>query len=229
MNRIGNILDMEISKFLPLITIGNILNTLYTLEDQGVEPSTTALFIPAIVSNFGGPLIANLVYKQFNFSAELLVVFFITLILFSVIYKMKFLRYFVSIFPMVGKSLFFVSLKNNRQPIYNILGYLIISNVFDKILKKVVFNKDQLEYTKEDITDLGINISIVILSKIFQPPDHYIFSIVLVISVFPTLNGFYQKRVQSLKKISKKNLKVKSIPPNIKKRQVRRSSISSLA
>lgn len=228
MKRFGNILDIEITRFLPLITIGNVFNTLFKLEEQGIQPTTSALFIPAIISNFGGPLIANLVYKQFNFSAELLVIFFISLILFSVIYKITILRNLVKIFPIIGKSLYFVSLKNNKQPVYNILGYFIISTVFDKILKKVIFNKDQLEYTKEDIRELIINLSIITISKIFLPPDHYVFVIVLIISIFPILNKFYQKQILPIKKMAKKNLKTKSLSPKPKKRIVRRSSITNL-
>lgn len=221
-------LDMDVRLLLPIITLGNVLNTLFNLQLQGIEPKIEKLLVPAVIGSFGGPLIGNLIYKQFVFSTDLLIIFFMSLLVFPIVCKSAYIKKFVKIFPMIGTSLFYVGLKNNKQDLTSIIAYLVISDVFSKLFLKILTNKN-IDYDIEDVKQLSINIAIICVFKYFEITDLIAFTIVFCNTLRPQIK--FNNKIIKKNKAKFKN--IKDVPltysPDKKKRPVRRTSIVSLA
>ncbi|WUR02762.1 uncharacterized protein VNE69_02281 [Vairimorpha necatrix] len=218
-----NLLDMDVKKLLPLITIGNVFNTLSNLHDQGIEANVESMFIPGFIISFGGPLIGNIIYRQFSFSPDLLVVFFVTLLIFSQLHKFKILKKIGKILPIIGTSLFYVSLKNNTENLTNVISYLIVSDVFSKIFSKILLNSE-LIYTKKDLRFFIINLGLISAFKIHKVPDYFVFAIMFCYLLIPHLTFDFKKEKKPEKKV--KDVPVNQSPK--KNRKVRKSSIVNL-
>jgi len=165
-------LDMDVRLLLPIITLGNVLNTLFNLQLQGIEPKIEKLLI--------------------------------------------------------GTSLFYVGLKNNKQDLTSIIAYLVISDVFSKLFFKILTNKN-IDYDIEDVKQLSINIAIICVFKYFEITDLIAFIIVFCNALRPQIK--FNNKIIKKNKAKFKN--IKDVPltysPDKKKRPVRRTSIVSLA
>ncbi|EOB13496.1 hypothetical protein NBO_70g0004, partial [Nosema bombycis CQ1] len=145
---------MDIARLSTLLSLGCELNMLFGLEQEGINVSFVDLFIPALATQFGGGLIANLVYKNSTLTPECMSLFLIGLLLFSVIHKITVIKQIVKICPIIGKSLSFVGLKNSKTPFYLIVGSLLAGEVAGKLINKLLLNKQKIENTPEDLTHL---------------------------------------------------------------------------
>lgn len=214
MQAFDDILDMDIRKLSTLLSLGSVFNTLYSLEDEGVDTSFLNLFIPAVATHFGAGLAANSIYKQFSLSPEGLFIFFLGMFLFTLTHRIVFLRHLAKICPLVGKSMFFVALKNSETPIYLILGWLLICEVTGRIIRKILLNKEKIEISQDELTRMFVlNLSL-IMARRMNLPDISLSAFVFFVSYGPIINEYLKERGEEAIDIN--HLKKKSFISNRK-------------
>ncbi|KAF9761824.1 hypothetical protein NGRA_2400 [Nosema granulosis] len=210
MLQFDDLLDMDIRKLTTLLSLGGVLNTLYGLEDEGVDTSFLCLFTPAIATHFGAGLAANSVYRQMVLSPDALFIFFVGMFLFTLIHKIVFVRYFAKICPLIGKSMFFVSLKNSKDPMHLVAAWLIVCEVSGRLIHKVLFNKQKIKITQEELTRSFALILSIALARRLDLPDISLSSFVFVVSFAPIVNEFLKERGEDATDINHLKKKAKA-------------------
>jgi hypothetical protein len=194
---------MDIARLSTLLSLGCELNMLFGLEQEGINVSFVDLFIPALATQFGGGLIANLVHHSSTLTPECMSLFLIGLLLFSVIHKITAIKQIVKICPIIGKSLSFVGLKNSKTPFYLIVGSLLAGEVAGKLINKLLLNKQKIENTPEDLTRNFVLITSIIIGRVLNIPDFAYFSFIFVISILPMITEFIKTNSEIVQDINK--------------------------
>lgn len=208
MQPFDDLLDMDIRKLSTLLSLGGVFNTLYSLEDEGVDTSFLHLFIPAVATHFGAGLAANSIYKQFSLTPESLVIFFLGMLLFAFTHRIVALRHLAKICPVIEKSMFFVALRHSETPLHLILGWLMICEVAGRLIRKVLFNKPTIEITQDELTRMFVLFLSLAMARRMNLPDISLSAFVFFVSYYPIINEYLKERgeeAMDINHLKKKN------------------------
>ncbi|KAH9411684.1 hypothetical protein HK407_04g07940 [Ordospora pajunii] len=186
----------------PMVTVGCAISSSYALCENGIDATLSDLLLPGLLMFFGPGLCANVVYKEAKITRAGLVSYFIGVAIFSMFSRMKILKPATAIFPVIGKGLMFVGLKNNRHPFHLVVGWLLAIEISVALIQKMLFNKkmrisgDKMGETFFLIAGLGVG-------RLYRLPNYTMMLMVVLISIGPLMQTLVSFVLSNHKKPSK--------------------------
>lgn len=163
--------------------IGNILKTA-DLVDKGIPPTFQDLILPSLLITYGPPILANGIYKKYEFTLNDFVVYLIGFLI-SIPLHSK--QYFISVvgnLPMISKA--FGAIKTARDPEFtvNVLVWNLVCDFIGNILKKMLLKKKLKIKGIELFSIIFVNCGLFTIKEFRLP----VFLAVAVVSAVPLYN-----------------------------------------
>lgn len=155
-----------------LLFIFNALNNAISITSDDQSLTLQQLILPLFLATFAGPILANIVFSYFTFTIEAFVSFFIALVLFSTLKRVKYMQNVYKMAPLVGKVLMICDMKNKDACLHLLAFWVLVSNFIGNIAMKILLKK-QLELSENEFKDVLGTILCLIMARHFQLNDIY--------------------------------------------------------
>lgn len=196
------ILEQNLERLQPMVTVGCAVQSGYVLLENGVDAALSDLVLPGFMNFFAPGLCANMVYKQAELSREALVSYFVGMIIFSMFSQLRALRVLTAVFPMVGRGLLLVALKNNGKPFHLVVGWLLALEMSGALVHRLLFNK-QMKVGGDKVGEVFMVVLGLGLGRMYKLPDYTMLLVVFLVEVGPMLQWAFSTSL-SLRKKPKK-------------------------
>ncbi|KAM0671915.1 hypothetical protein CWI42_040560 [Ordospora colligata] len=195
----------NIARLRPIVTVGCAISSSYALCENGIDANLSDMLLPGLLMFFGPGLCANIVYKEAKITRMGLVSYFIGVAIFSMFSRMRILKPATAIFPVIGRGLMYVGLKNNKHPFHLVVGWLLAIEISVALIQKMLFNKkmrisgDKMGETFFLIAGLGVG-------RLYRLPNYTMMVMVALISVGPLMQTLVSFTVSNRQKKSSASL-----------------------
>jgi hypothetical protein len=204
----------------PIAVIHIILAVIFTsfdLVSNGIDPNKPD-FIPTLFFVFfGGPLIANIIYKQLEIDFVLIGAFSAGIAIFMIIKNISWVKKLSCVAPIAGKLTLLIGLKNNDERLPNVLMWLVVSSFSGLLIRKYLFGPERVKTKTLELIYLMVDISIVVIGRWLKMPDIFVVATILTCSIL--------SKVKKLKVQGKKIVKSEVSTPSILRTPKRMASI----
>lgn len=199
-----------VSSISPLLIVTGTTSLCLTVQKYNRVSSIYEIIPPVFLLFFISPLFANLVYPQMIITKDLVIFFFVGILLFFILRRIKYSKY-LNYLGIIGKIQMLIDMKNNKQPVENVVMWLLVNEFIGIIVRKIVLEGCENYYTENFyLMELISTISILIMCKMFKLPDIYFVIMILGMSLLKILVPKISKPAES-KKINKNGHKNENI------------------
>lgn len=167
MNKIPNYLS-------PIVIAGAVVHSCAALKEHDLGKSLTQLVVPSFIMFFSAPLCANLVYKQANIDHKVLGSYFLGLALFFLVKDSKLITRTMFLFPAIGRMCLLCDMKNGKEPLSNVIAWLMMSEFTGLTVQKIFFGEKATAFSRHNFTDLISNVLVVSSARCLQLSDAYV-------------------------------------------------------
>lgn len=158
----------------PIIIAGAVVHSCAALKEHDLGRSLTQLVVPSFIMFFSAPLCANLVYKQANIDHRVLGSYFLGLALFSLVKDIKLITSAMFVFPTIGRICLLCDMKNGKEPLSNIITWLMMNEFTGLTVQKIFFGEKTTAFSRHNFTDLIGNVLVVSSSRCLQLSNTYV-------------------------------------------------------
>lgn len=158
----------------PIVIAGAVVHSCAALKEHDLGRSLTQLVVPSFIMFFSAPLCANLVYKQADIDHRVLGAYFLGLALFSLVKDIRLVTSAVFVFPAIGRICLLCDMKNGKEPLANIITWLIMNEFSGLTVQKIFFGEKTTAFSRHNFTDLIGNVLVVSSARCLRLSDAYV-------------------------------------------------------